>query len=86
MKPIHITDKQKEMACGRIARELTEKIDAVLALESELNELINQASLTVHDCPSSDVVSFDLFHAEQARDDVEFHPAQVRFLSAIVEQ
>ena len=58
-----------EMACGRLARELTEKIDAVLALESELNELINQASLTVHDCSSPDVVGFDMYNAEQARDD-----------------
>ena len=60
-----------EMACGRLARELTEKIDAVLVLESELNELIEQASLTVHDCSSSDVVGFDMFNAEQARDDAE---------------
>ena len=76
MKPIHRIDKpmrilNHEMACGRLARELTEKIDAVLALESELNELINQASLTVHDCSSPDVVGFDMFNAEQARDDAE---------------
>ena len=75
-KPIHQIDKpmgilKHEMACGRLARELTEKIDAVLALESELNELIEQASLTVHDCSSSDVVGFDMFNAEQARDDAE---------------
>ena len=70
-KPIHQIDKpmrilKHEMACGRLARELTEKIDAVLALESELNELIEQASLTVHDCSSSDVVGFDMFNAKHA--------------------
>ena len=58
-----------EMTCGRLARELTEKIDAVVALERELNELINQASLTVHDCSSEYVVGFDMYNAEQARDD-----------------
>ena len=60
-----------EMACGRLARELTEKIDAALALESELNELINQASLTVHDCKSHVAIAFDLSHAWHASADVQ---------------
>ena len=73
-KPIHQIDKsmgilKHEMACGRLARELTEKIAAGVALERELNELINQASLTVHDCSSEYAVGFDMFNAEQARDD-----------------
>ena len=75
-KPIHQTDGEMrvlkyQMACGKLAAELTEKIDAVLALENELNELINQASLTVHDCKSPDAVAFDLSHAWHASASVQ---------------